>query len=149
MLNTGIRLFIIVMGFLWIPTASLSLPNCPSDQTERYHNCFGTLTFGPNSEWSGHKYVGEFKDGKMNGLYERYEEGGQLIVKALYKDGEKHGLYEYYQDDGQLLLKQDYKNGKENGFAQGHYPTGQIGTTSYYKDGQLDGLFTLFTKMVR
>ncbi|MDA7854014.1 hypothetical protein N9A54_03165 [Porticoccaceae bacterium] len=33
--------------------------------------------------------IKDFKDGKMNGLYERYEEGGQLIVKALYKDGEK------------------------------------------------------------
>ena len=46
----------------------------------------------------------------MNGLYERYEEGGQLIVKALYKDGEKHGLYEYYQDDGVIDTSYDDVN---------------------------------------
>ena len=63
MLNTGIRCFIILLGLLWIPTASLSLPNCPSDQTERYHNCFGTYT---NAD--GDTYVGEYKDDKKNGL---------------------------------------------------------------------------------
>ena len=42
--------------------ASFALPNCPSDQTKRYHNCFGTYTFP-----SGEKYVGEHKDDKQNG----------------------------------------------------------------------------------
>jgi len=46
---------------------SSDLPNCPSDQTKRYHNCFGTYTFGPNSEWAGDKYVGEFVDDVENG----------------------------------------------------------------------------------
>ena len=36
--------------------AASSLPNCPSDQSERYHNCFGTFNLGNIS-----KYVGEFK----------------------------------------------------------------------------------------
>ena len=61
MLNTGIKFFIIVLGFLWIPTASLSLPNCPSDQTERYHNCFGTRTYGSAN------YIGEWQNNKWHG----------------------------------------------------------------------------------
>ena len=90
MQHTGIKIFLIVLGFLWVPTVSLSLPNCPSDQTKRYHNCFGTYTnadgdtyvgefrddkrhgqgtytFGPRSEWAGDQYVGEWRDDKKHG----------------------------------------------------------------------------------
>ena len=88
--NTGIKIFIVVLGFLWIPTAGLSLPNCPSNQTERYHNCFGTYiwdngdkyvgewqgdkqhgygtyTYGPRSKWAGDRYVGQYRDNKKYG----------------------------------------------------------------------------------
>ena len=62
MQHTGIKIFLIVLGVLSFPTVSLSLPNCPSDQTKRYHNCFGTYT---NAD--GDTYVGEFKDDSFNG----------------------------------------------------------------------------------
>ena len=39
-----------------------ALPDCPKDQTKRYHNCYGTYTFA-----DGSKYVGEFKDGNFHG----------------------------------------------------------------------------------
>ena len=39
-----------------------ALPNCPSDITIRWHNCFGSYTWG-----DGDKYVGEWKDGKKHG----------------------------------------------------------------------------------
>ena len=38
------------------------LPPCPSDQTKRYHNCFGTFTYA-----NGSKYVGEWRGNKRNG----------------------------------------------------------------------------------
>ena len=41
---------------------SFALPPCPTDQTQRYHNCFGTYTFG-----SGNKYVGEHWNDKRHG----------------------------------------------------------------------------------
>ena len=41
---------------------SFALPPCPSDQNQRYHNCFGTYTFA-----NGHKCVGEFKDNTYHG----------------------------------------------------------------------------------
>ena len=54
-------LFIILILFAGNATAS-SLPDCPSDQSKRYHNCFGTYASD-----NGDKYVGEYKDDKMHG----------------------------------------------------------------------------------
>ena len=94
MLNTGIKFFIIVLGFLWIPTASLSLPNCPSDQTERYHNCFGTYT---NAD--GDTYVGEFKDNRAHGQGTfTYTNGGKYIGE--WRDDKNHGQGTYTYSNG-------------------------------------------------
>ena len=38
------------------------LPNCRGSNASTWTNCFGTFTYA-----NGSKYVGEFKDGKMNG----------------------------------------------------------------------------------
>lgn len=42
--------------------AQSNLPACVGSEVFRWSSCQGTLTY-----WSGHKYVGEFKDGKFNG----------------------------------------------------------------------------------
>ena len=62
--------------------ASFALPNCPSDQTKRYHNCFGTYTSA-----NGDKYVGEFKDGKKNGKG-TYTYTSGTAQEGIWKDNE-------------------------------------------------------------
>ena len=52
---------IAILLFSFVSTA-YALPNCPSDITIRWHNCFGSYTWG-----DGDKYVGEWKDDKSNG----------------------------------------------------------------------------------
>ena len=52
------------MGFMFLllsSTEGWSLPPCPEDQNQRYHNCYGTYTFA-----DGGKYVGEWKNGKRH-----------------------------------------------------------------------------------
>ena len=39
-----------------------ALTDCPSDQSLRFHNCFGAYTFT-----DGEKYVGEWQDDKRHG----------------------------------------------------------------------------------
>ena len=85
---------IIALLFAYNATAS-SLPDCPSDQSKRYHNCFGTHT------WSdGEKYVGEFKDNSRHGqgTY-TYANGDQYVGE--FKEGEihGHGTYTHYNGD--------------------------------------------------
>ena len=56
------RLLPVLMGFVVLllsSTEGWSLPPCPEDQSQRYHNCFGTYTLA-----SGSKYVGEWMDGQ-------------------------------------------------------------------------------------
>ncbi|MDC0071252.1 hypothetical protein OAJ38_04725, partial [Rhodobiaceae bacterium] len=60
--------------------AASSLPNCPSDQSERYHNCFGTFNLGDIS-----KYVGEFKEGLFHGQGINTFTSGEIYV-GEYKD---------------------------------------------------------------
>ena len=68
---------IIAILLLSLTSTAYALPNCPSDQSVRWHNCFGTYTFA-----SGEKYVGEFKDGKKHGQ-----------GTYTYADGEKYSGY--------------------------------------------------------
>ena len=53
---------IVAVLLLSLASTAYALPNCPSDQNQRYDNCFGTYTFA-----SGDKYAGEWKDGKYHG----------------------------------------------------------------------------------
>ncbi|HIC59668.1 MAG TPA: hypothetical protein EYO71_06295 [Rhodospirillales bacterium] len=78
------RLLPVLMGFallLLSSTEGWSLPPCPEDQTQRYHNCFGTFTTS-----DGDKYVGEYKDGKKHGqgTY-TFADGSKYVGE--YKDG--------------------------------------------------------------
>ena len=50
------------MALLISASASLALSNCPSDQTKRYHNCFGTYNYS-----DGRKYVGEWANDSWHG----------------------------------------------------------------------------------
>ena len=53
---------LILFFTFFISISVYSLPNCPSDTSVGWHNCFGTYTFA-----NGDKYVGAYKDGKWHG----------------------------------------------------------------------------------
>ena len=57
-LNKGVGFVFLLLS----STKGWSLPPCPEDQSQRYHNCFGTFTYSP-----GNKYVGEWRDNYPNG----------------------------------------------------------------------------------
>ena len=81
MKNLPLIFFILFAG----NSIASSLPNCPSDASARYHNCFGTTTFA-----SGDKYVGEFKDGKKHGQGAYTFANGNKYV-GEYKDDKRNG----------------------------------------------------------
>ena len=54
-----------------------------------------------------------YKDGKIEGPYERYYKKGQLREKGTYKDGKRDGPYVWYHSNGQLKEKGNYKDGVE------------------------------------
>lgn len=85
-----------------------SLPDCPSDQSERYHNCFGTINLN-----NGDKYIGEFKDAKRHGqgTYTFYN-GNKYVGE--FKDGQGHGQGTYTWADGQKYIG-ELKYGRSHG----------------------------------
>ena len=79
-----------------------ALPQCPSDTSARWHNCFGTYTFGKNSQWAGDKYVGEYKDGKYHGQGTTTYADGDKYVGEL-QDDKYHGQGTYTSKGGTEL----------------------------------------------
>ena len=53
---------LILFSTFFFSVSVYALPDCPSDYSVRWHNCFGSFPF----EW-GDKYVGEFKNYKLHG----------------------------------------------------------------------------------
>ena len=131
MQHTGIKIFLIVLGVLSFPTVSLSLPNCPSDQTKRYHNCFGTYT---NAD--GDTYVGEFKNDAFNGQGNFTFANGAKYV-GEFRDNKRNGQGTYTLPDGAKYVG-EWRDDKNNGQGTYTWPDG----TKYvgeYKDNKRNG----------
>lgn len=75
------------------------LPPCPTEQNQRFHNCWGTVNW-PN----GDKYVGEFKNGEKHGLgtYYHLADAGYKGQKYIgeFENGDFHGIGTYLWPEG-------------------------------------------------
>ncbi len=74
----------------------------------------------PYSGWAKEMYdsgqakgLGQFKDGKQDGLEMRWHENGQKSYEATYKDGELDGLRTRWNENGQKKSETTFKDGKE------------------------------------
>lgn len=93
-------------------------------------------------EWRTH-----FKDGKLHGLAEAYDEDGNPTTIDVWKDGKplKGTFYAYYEN-GQLRVKGNYKDGEFDGLLEECYENGQLFYKTNYKDGEFDGLHERYYK---
>ena len=120
---------------------SSSLPDCPSDQSKRYHNCFGTYIFPKDSEWAGEKYVGEFKDSKRNGQGTLTYANGDKYV-GDFKDDLSSGQGTYIWNDGDKYVG-EWKDDKRNGQGSYTYVSGNKYIGEYKDDAMYgQGTFT-------
>jgi hypothetical protein len=87
---------------------SFALPPCPSNLNAYYDKCFGTVTYD-----NGDKYVGEWKDDKMNihGSY-TYANGNKHVGE--YKDNKANGQGTYIYANGNKYVG-EFKGNKKNG----------------------------------
>jgi len=51
---------IIAILLLSLASSAYALPNCPSDESARWHNCFSTYTYANGTKDSGYWMNGEF-----------------------------------------------------------------------------------------
>lgn len=55
--------------------------------------------------------IGNFIDGKKEGLWEEYYDNGQLKAKGVYKEGKEDGTWEVFNEQGKLKAKINYRLG--------------------------------------
>ena len=94
--------------FLLASINAYALPDCPNDQSVKWHNCFGSFYY-ENLD----VYVGEFKDGKRNGQGTETYPSGQKYV-GEFKDGKKNGQGTHTWPNGQKYVG-EYKDNKYHG----------------------------------
>ena len=80
---------IILLNTFFISISIQALPDCPSDTSAIWNNCFGTL-----NQFNGNKYVGEWKDNKYDGQGTFTAASGDKYVGG-FKDGKYHGQGTY------------------------------------------------------
>ena len=74
-----------------------------------------------------------------------YYDNGQLKQKENYKDGKQDGLLEkYYSSSGLLWSRQNFKNGKLDGLWEDYYLKGQLLKRGKYNDDTKEGLWEKF-----
>jgi hypothetical protein len=125
-LNT--KLILLSVALMLSATASFALPNCSSDQTKRYHNCFGTLTF-PDRE----KYVGEWRDGKRNGQGTNIYASGEKYV-GEWRDDKRSGQGTNIYASGETYVG-EYKDSEKNGQGTYTFANGTV-KEGIWKDGE-------------
>jgi len=106
-----------------------SLPTCPAGEMASWTNCQGSSTY-PN----GGTYVGEFQDGRPNGMGTlTYRHHGEYIGE--FRDSWPSGRGAYTYSDGRRYVG-EWRNGDFNGRGVRTYPDGRR-EEGEWNDGKL------------
>jgi hypothetical protein len=105
-----------------------SLPDCPSDTSVRWDNCFGTLTFA-----NGAKYVGEWKDDKRHGQGNATFANGDKYV-GEFKEDKYHGQGFINHANGDKYVG-EWKDNNYHGQGTATLATGEK-YVGYFMNGQ-------------
>jgi len=93
------------------------------------------------------KFIGNYKDGKKEGLWECYYKNGQLASKGNYIDGKLNGLIEFYNEDGQLDVTGNMIDDKREGLWKSYHSgswSGLLWGQGNYKDDKREGVWMFF-----
>lgn len=80
-----------------------------------------------------------YKDDKIDGKAEYFDENEKVIGMENYKDGKKEGLTEWKDMDGNLLFKENYKDGFLDGEKFEYSPPGELKRKTTYRQGKIIG----------
>jgi antitoxin component YwqK of YwqJK toxin-antitoxin module len=82
-----------------------------------------------------------YKNGKLDGLYQKWYYNGELWEKTNYKNGKLNGLWEQYDNEGRLSATGNCLNNLANGLYCRWWDNGQLKDRKIYKNLKLDGLY--------
>jgi antitoxin component YwqK of YwqJK toxin-antitoxin module len=85
-----------------------------------------------------HKTI--YKNGKKNGIEERYNDNGKILIRTSYKDDLRNGIEEWYtHDNGTISSRSMYVNDKKEGIDEMFRDNGTIWVKSMYVNDKLEG----------
>jgi hypothetical protein len=125
---------IIAILLLSLASSAYALPNCPSDESVRWHNCFGTYTS------NGEKYVGTWEKNKYHGQGTYTHSNGDKYV-GTWKGDFYHGQGTLTYSDGDKYVGA-YKEGRQHGQGIYSFTNGDVDEGEWVRD-ERHGTFSL------
>ena len=129
---TLLRVSVYLLLVYAVSVSATDLPECPQDQSQRYHNCYGTYRYE-----SGNKYVGEWRDSKQHGQGTFYFAVGSKYV-GEWRDGKRHGQGTFSYVSGNKYVG-EYRNGKLHGQGIYYDSDGTVLNQGIWQDGEFIG----------
>lgn len=98
-----------------------------------------TDSFYIYDDFSTLREKGYYKNGLLNGLFQRYYRTGMPYIKSHYKNGVLDGMMTLYYNNGQKESEAMMKNNKKNGVFNAWYEEGTKRKIAFYKEGKREG----------
>ena len=103
---------------------------------KRHGRCFGWYENGqPLDE-------GTYHQGKLEGIFTRYNPGGVRVSRVYSREGLHQGVCTFWHNNGNVDLECEYLNGVHHGVRTERHITGDLATTTEYCDGAVHGVTT-------
>jgi len=94
------------------------------------------------------KTQGQFKFGRLNGIYLEYYPDGKFWKKWTFEDGKENGQSVWFFPDGKISIEWNYHNGSREGISKWYYETGRNGRHRITGMGNWKELLILIIKPV-
>ena len=91
------------------------------------------------SWWDNGQIEGEayLKNGKLQGIVRSWSPNGTRDAEINYNDGQMDGFFTAWDNNDNLRYKRNYKKGKQDGLQRSWHTNGVLKKESNYKDGEL------------
>jgi antitoxin component YwqK of YwqJK toxin-antitoxin module len=103
---------------------------------------FNPTFTGKFIQWheNGNKeFEGEYKEGKMEGIWIEWHANGTKLNEGEYKEGKEEGKWIQWCENGTKCLEGEFKGGKMEGKWIHSYKDGKIKIEEEYKEGKREG----------
>lgn len=85
--------------------------------------------------------MGNYVNGKENGLQRRWHEAGGIYEEYKIYDGNLDGSFKVWHENGRLISEDNYKDGNLNGLSRLWWVNGQLREEGNYINDKREGLW--------
>lgn len=89
------------------------------------------------------KLIGYYNEGLKTGIWENYQENGQILGKKSFQKGLLNGLYEKYNKEGKKIKIAEYKNDNLDGIYK-TFEEEKLTSKGSYKEGKKEGAWNYY-----